>query len=190
MNYKKSTHSYLILTILVLSSLLIISGCSKQQKTYIAPQSEIKLSEVTKYTSVDKFTYNKVYFLESGSLSESMVYEVKRDTFQNVPVYIITNIKNDSKEVIYYNTDLSCVKIQAFNSENVLAEVSCPRKTGDENPTLKFQKFETISTPLGEFESKVYSYGSDNYWIHDSIPVPIKISKFDGAIILTLESFT
>ncbi|MGV8150164.1 MAG: hypothetical protein ACP5NV_00370 [Candidatus Woesearchaeota archaeon] len=168
-------------------------------KVQVQTSGSIPMTEIYNYASVKKFTYDTTTTVNGETFKSTMDYSLSSDTVNgraawlseaNVETQGATMMTKVWSDKVTYGC-LKMTSVVIFNGQEMETPSECPKEgpnaqtTATETPMVDYLGEETVTVPLGTFDTKKYSLeGKITYYYASSVPIPVKVT-YDGAGTVT-----
>lgn len=168
-----------------------------EQKDEVAKNElngEIPMSEIYDYASVKKFRYEMTTTSSGKTITSIFDYTLSSDTVNGKSVWLSeSEMQAEGATVISKvwtdKVTFGCLKMVSlvnFNGQEMETPAECPKEgpnaatTATQTPMVKYIGDETMTVPLGTFNTKKYSLGNTiTYYYASGVPIPVKVTYSD-----------
>ena len=166
---------------------------------------EIPMSEIYDYTSLKKYKYQTTMNVEGESVVTTMDYTLSSDIVDGKAAWLsTTEMETQGMTVLSKvwsdKTTFGCLKIASvvtFNGEDMETPAECPKEgpnaetTATETPMVNYVGDETVTVPLGTFNTKKYTLDNTiTYYYASGVPIPVKVTYGGVDTVMELVSWS
>lgn len=179
-----------------------------EQKDEVAKNEingEISMSEIYDYASVKKFRYEMTTTNSGKTITSTFDYALSSDTINGKSAWLSeSEMQAEGATVISKvwtdKVTFGCLKMVSsvnFNGQEMETPAECPKEgpnaatTATETPMVNYLGDETITVPLGTFNTKKYSLDNTiTYYYASGVPIPVKVTYADVDTVMELVSWS
>ena len=166
---------------------------------------KIPMSQIYDYMSLTKFRYQTTTTVAGESVVTTMDYTLGSDTVNGKAAWLSTTEMNVEGATVLSKiwTDkktFGCLKVTSvvtFNGNDMETPAECPKEglnaqtTATETPMVDYIGDETVTVPLGTFNTKKYTLDNTiTYYYASGVPIPVKVTHTTGGTVMELVSWS
>lgn len=166
---------------------------------------DIPMSEIYDYASVKKFTYQTTTTAQGENIKTTFDYTLSSDTIDGKAAWLsTTEMETEGATVLSKvwsdKKTFGCLKVTSlvnFNGQQMETPAECPKEgpnsetTGTETPMVSYDGTETVTVPLGTFNTKKYSLDNTiTYYYATGVPIPVKVTYNNVDTVMELVSWS